>query len=313
MLRRLTITALALVAVLLVASCAMTAATSSNAPVPAPSVEAPAFPVTVTDAGGQAITLQAPARKIVSHSPGVTEILFAIGAGGQIAAVDEFSNYPEAAKPLQRVRYSNPSAEVEVGLAPDLVILSANQRAHVDTFRRLGLTVYYNHEPESIDAVLANVRLMGRLTGHVEEAEALASKMRARIDAVTARLSDVQQGPKVFYEISDSLYTAGPGSFVGGMLAALKVRNIAQGTTTQFPQLSSEAVIAAAPDAILLADAKFGGSPEKVRARPGWSAIPAVAHDRLHVVEADLVNRPGPRIVEGIELMARLLYPERFP
>lgn len=307
--------ALACCALVALAACSRGTSTAAAPATATPSASATAstFPFTATDSAGQSFTLATPAKAIVSHSPGVTEILFAIGAGGQIVAVDDFSDFPAAAKPLQRVKYSNPSAEAEIALAPDLVFLTGNQRAQVEGFRRLRVPVFYNEEPSSLEGVLANVRLLGRMTGHTPEAEALVAKMQARIDAVTAKLKDVPQGPKAFYELSDSLYTASPNTFVGAMLTVLKVRNVAQGATTAFPQLSSEAVIAAAPDAILLADAKFGGSPAKVKARPGWSAIPAVQNDRLYAVDGDLVNRPGPRIVEGVELMAKLLYPERFP
>ncbi|MFA7248036.1 MAG: helical backbone metal receptor [Dehalococcoidia bacterium] len=289
---------------------------SAGAATTAPATGTPsnaAFPMTVTDSGGHALTLRAPARAIVSHSPGATEILFAIGAGGQVVAADEFSDFPAAAKALRRVKYTDPSPEAELALQTDLVILATNQKAQIETFRGLGLPVFYNREPEGVDGVLDNVRLLGRMTGHTVEAEALATQMRTRIDAVTARLGDVQQGPKVFYELSDSLYTAAPNTFIGGMLSTLKARNIALGAASQFPQLTAEAVIAGAPDVILLADHDYGGTPPQVRARPGWSAIPAVKNDRMYAVDADVVNRPGPRIVEGIEMMAKLLYPERFP
>lgn len=271
-----------------------------------------AFPLTVTDSGGQSLTLQAPARAIVSHSPGATEILFAIGAGAQVVAADEFSDFPEAAKVLRKVKYTDPSPEAEIALQPDLVILATNQKAQIEPFRRLGLPVFYNQEPDGLAGVLTNVRLLGRMTGHVAEAEALATQMQRRIDAVTAKIADVQQGPKVFYELSDTLYTAAPNTFIGGMLTALKARNVAQGATSQFPQLTAEAVIAAGPEVLLLADHQYGGTPERVRARPGWSTMPAVRDGRMYPVDADLVNRPGPRIVDGMEQVAKMLYPDRF-
>ena len=307
---------LAGVALFLMAGCSAGAkpAASPTAPSPATATAtAPAvFPMTVTDSGGQSLTLRASPRAIVSHSPGATEILFAIGAGGQVIAADEFSDFPAAAKALKKVKYTDPSPEAEIALQPDLVILATNQKPQVEAFRRLGLPVFYNQEPEGIEGVLGNVRLLGRMTGRSAEAEALAVQMKARIDAVTAKLNDVQQGPKVFYELSDSLFTAAPNTFIGGMLTALKARNIAQGAASPFPQLTAEAVIAAAPDVILLADHEYGGAPPQVKARPGWGAIPAVRGDRLHAVDPDVVNRPGPRIVEAVEIIAKLLYPERF-
>ena len=293
------------------ASKATATSTPSGTPA-AGSATTSAFPLTLTDSGGVALTLKAPAKAIVSHSPGATEILFAIGAGPQVIAADEFSDFPAGAQALKKVKYTDPSPEAEVALQPDLVILATNQKAAIDPFRRLGLPVLYNQEPDSLEGVLANVRLLGRATGRAAEAEALATQMKGRIDAVTSKVGDVQQGPKVFYELSDTLFTAAPNTFIGGILTALKARNIAQGAASPFPQLTAEAVIAGAPEVILLADAQFGGAPEKVKARPGWSAIPAVKNGRLHPIEADVVNRPGPRIVEGLEQIAKLLYPERF-
>lgn len=311
------VTSLALVAlVTMFAACSSDApkatATPSGSSTPAAAATPAAFPLTVTDSGGASLTLNAPARAIISHSPGATEILFAIGAGGQVVAADEFSNYPAEAKALRKVKYTDPSPEAEIALQPDLVIMATNQKAQVEAFRRLGLPVFFNQEPDSVEGVLRNVRLLGSMTGRTAEAEALAKQMQVRIDAVTSKLTDVQQGPTVFYELSDSLFTAAPQTFIGGMLTALKARNIAQGAASPFPQLTAEAVIAAGPQVILLANHQYGGAPEQVKARPGWSSIPAVRDNRLHPVNPDLVNRPGPRIVEGLELMARLLYPDRF-
>lgn len=311
------VTSLALVAVVtMFAACSSDApqatATPSGSSTPAAAATPAAFPLTVTDSGGASLTLNAPARAIISHSPGATEILFAIGAGGQVVAADEFSNYPAEAKALRKVKYTDPSPEAEIALQPDLVIMATNQKAQVEAFRRLGLPVFFNQEPDSVEGVLRNVRLLGSMTGRTAEAEALAKQMQVRIDAVTSKLTDVQQGPTVFYELSDSLFTAAPQTFIGGMLTALKARNIAQGAASPFPQLTAEAVIAAGPQVILLANHQYGGAPEQVKARPGWSSIPAVRDNRLHPVNPDLVNRPGPRIVEGLELMARLLYPDRF-
>ena len=286
-------------------------ATATAAETPAASGEVP-FPLGVRDASGQTVLLKAPAKAIISHSPGATEILFAIGAGSQVIAADEFSDYPAAAKNLKRVKYTDPNPETELALQPDLVILATNQKAQVEPFRKLGLPVFYNAEPDGIDGVNTNIKLLGIMTGHRKEADALATQTATRIAAVAAQLADVQQGPKVFYELSDSLFTASPKTFIGGMLTALKAGNVAEGAASLFPQLTAEAVITAAPDVILFADAAHGGTPERARARPGWSAIPAVRDNRMFAINPDLVNRPGPRIVDGIEAMAKLLYPDRF-
>lgn len=269
------------------------------------------FPQTVTDARGVRLDLAAPPRRIVSLSPGVTEMLFAVGAGAQVVATDRFSDYPAEAARTTKLDYSQPSAEAAVGLAPDLVIMTTRQESQVEQFRALRLPVLFMEEPRSLSAVVESARLYGRITGHAAEGDRLASALQARIDRVTTQLPP-GDGPRVFYELSPELYTVAPESFIGSMLTLLRARNVAQGARTAFPQLSAETVIAADPQVILLADAgaRSGSqSAATVAARPGWSGIDAVRTRRIVVLDADTVNRPGPRIVDGFEAIARALYP----
>jgi iron complex transport system substrate-binding protein len=116
----------------------------------------------------------------------------------------------------------------------------------------------------------------------------------------------------VFYELSADLYTASPESFIGGMLAAVKARNVAAGARSPFPQLTAEAVLAADPEVVILSDAAYGESLESVAARPGWANVSAVRNRRVHPIDPDIVNRPGPRIADGVEALARAIYPDRF-
>ena len=295
----------------------LTAATEAPAtPETRPATETPAvetaFPLTITDSGGTELVFEAAPRRIISFSPAATEILFAIGAGGQVIAVDEFSNYPPEIEALDRVRYSDPDPEAALVLDPDLVLFGTQQEGSVEQFRALDLRVMLSRAPESIDGVLADIELLGRVTGHAEQAEALTAEMRRRIAAVVDSIDDVREGPLVFYELTDGLYTVGPDSFIGAMLTLLKARNVAEGAVSAFPQLTSEAVIDADPAVILLADAAFGASLETLRARPGWAGIAAVASGRVYPIDPDIASRPGPRIVEAIELIARALYPDRF-
>jgi len=272
-----------------------------------------AFPFTFTDSADVEVTLQAPARRIVSYSPGATEILFAIGAGDQVIAADEFSDFPAATKALERVAYSDPDPERALTLDPDFLIMTSRQVEQAPQFRRAGLNVALLLEPESLDGVIENIRLLGRVTGNVDQANALADDMRTRIDAVIATISGSDDAaPVVLYELTNDLYTAGPDTFIGGMLTLLGARNVAQGATSPFPQLTAEAVIDADPNVVLLTDAEFGESFETVAARPGWSGVSAVVDQRVFPLDPDLVNRPGPRIVDGFETMAALLYPDLF-
>lgn len=274
-------------------------------------IPASTFPQTVTDSRGVRLDLAAPPRRIVSLSPGVTEMLFAVGAGAQVVATDRFSDYPTEAARTTKLDYSQPSAEAAVGLAPDLVIMTTRQESQVEQFRALRLPVLFMEEPRSLATVVESARLYGRITGHAAGGDRLAATLQARIDRVTAQLPP-GDGPRVFYELSPELHTVAPESFIGSMLTLLRARNVAQGARTAFPQLSAETVIAADPQVILLADAgaRSGSqSAATVAARPGWGGIEAVRTRRIVELDADTVNRPGPRIVDGFEAIARALYP----
>lgn len=317
--------ALPVALLLLVVACTGDGASTSTpvspaatlAPTPAPTATVEATPAstafTVTDSAGTAVHFESHPQRIVSHSPAVTEILFAIGAGGQVIAADQFSTYPPETERLERVAYSDPDPERAVALEPDLIIFSGRQRNAVQQFRDLGLTVYFAEEPGDIDGVLASIERYGVITGQEAAAAALVAEMRQRLATLEERLAAVDQGPRVFYEITDSLYTVSPASFIGGMLARLKLQNIAAGAETAFPQLSNEAIVERDPEVILLADEAAGVTPEGVASRPGWSSISAIRDGRVFIVDPDRGSRPGPRLVEAMEEWAALVYPELFP
>ncbi|MDA0271306.1 MAG: ABC transporter substrate-binding protein [Chloroflexi bacterium] len=290
------------------ATAAATAAPDVTA-TPAP----PAFPVTITDSSGTEITIEAAPLRIVSHSPALTEILFAIGAGPQVVAVDNFSNYPPEVLAMQHVRYSSPEPEQAVALDADIIFFSGRQRGSVEAFRALDLPIFLNEEPTTLAGVLESITLIGRITGHQEEAAALVAEMQTRIDAVTAKVADVTEGPLVFWEITDGLYTVGPESFIGSMLTLLKARNVAADATTAFPQLTAEAIVERDPNVIFFADADAGVTVAAIGERPGWGDIAAVRDARVFEVHPDVASRPGPRIVEALEMVAQALYPDRFP
>ena len=272
------------------------------------------FPVTVSDQEGKPLTLAKQPRAIISFSPGVTEILFAIGAGPQVIAADQFSDYPAEAKALkQRVKYTSPDVESALSLNPDLVIMSRAQRTSVERFRSAGLPVFYTPEADSLDAIMENVRMWGHLTGHAAEADQVANGMRARIEAVKVKVAPVAEGPRAFYELSDSLVSAGDKTFIGSILPLLKAKNVASGAATDYPQLTAEAVISRDPQVIFLADASSAWqSLETLRKRPGWTSISAVKDGKVYPIDPNIGNRPGPRIVLALEEIGRLLYPERF-
>ena len=289
-------------------------ATATPSPTPSPTpTEPPAFPVTIEDSDGVEVTLEAAPQRIISYSPGATEILFAVGAGDRVIAADEFSDYPPETADLEKLAYSSPDPERALTLNPDLVIMASRQREQIEQFRGLGMTVLFINEAESLDGVMETVIQLGAITGNQQQAADLVASMRARIDALTTALEGVGEGPRAFFELTADLYTVGPDTFVGNLLTLAKAQNVATGASSPFPQLTAEAIIAADPEVVLLADGAWGESLETVCARPGWEATSACINERVHPVDGDLTSRPGPRVVEGLEEIARLLHPDLFP
>jgi iron complex transport system substrate-binding protein len=271
-----------------------------------------AFPITVTDDAGREVTLSAPPRRIVSLAPSNTEILFALGVEDRVVAVDEYSDYPPAAAQKPTIgEYADPDLEQIVALDPDLVLATAvHAPAIVPRLEALGIPAAVI-EPADLDATLASIATIGRLAGVDAAATELVCALHARVDAVAAAVAGAPR-PRVFFELSPDLYTAGEGTFVDDLIARAGGENVVGGSLGPWPQLSAEAVIAADPEVILLADHEAGVTPESVAARPGWSVVSAVQNDRIVALETDLVVRPGPRVVDGLEAIARALHPEQF-
>jgi len=281
----------------------------------APTVTATAavqYPLTLTDGKSRSVTLEGAPQHIASLSPAATEILFAIGAGDQVAAVEKFSDYPPEAKTRQQLDAFEPSVEAIAGAQPDLVFVFYDPGNLVDGLARAGLTVFFLETPTSVEGVLEQIRLLGQATGHPQEADELVATMQQAIGDIEEQLADVEQGPRLFHEVDNQLYTVAPASFVGSLYTILKAQNIAAGTDQAFPQLSQEAIIEADPEVIILGDAAGGETAETVKARPGWGSISAVKNSRIYVIDPDIVSRPGPRLVDALETLAQALYPERF-
>lgn len=277
------------------------------------SVSGGEFPITVERSDGKPLTIEKRPERIISLSAGGTEMFFAVGAGDQLVAAERYSDYPPEADRLPKLDAFNPNAEAILSYNPDLVLVTSERI--VPTLDGLGVPVLYLKVPTSLEGVMEQARLFGRITGHPEEGERVAQEMQRRVQAVADRLKDVERGPRVYHELDATFFTVSPNSFVGDVYTVLKAQNIAAGAPGEYPQLSQEVIIQRDPEVIILPITK-GASGQAtaadVKARPGWETVSAVRNNRVHEVDADLVSRPGPRIVEGLELLAKLLYPDRF-
>ncbi|HMN14642.1 MAG TPA: cobalamin-binding protein, partial [Bellilinea sp.] len=253
----------------------------------------------------------------VSLAPSNTELLYAVGAGAQVTARDEFSNFPEEATKLPSVGGSmgNYSVEQIVALKPDLVLAAEiNTPELVKSLEDAGVKVYYLKNPVNLEGLFTNLETVGTITGHSADADKLIASLKARIDAVKVKAATVTEKPRVFYELDATdpakPWTPGPGSFVNELIGLAGAENVAANLDMAWAQMSLEALLVADPQIILLGDAAYGVLPESLKDRAGWENITAVKEGAIHAFNDDTVSRPTPRLVDGLEEMFKLFHPE---
>ena len=271
-----------------------------------------AFPVSITDDNDVKVTLEAAPERIVALAPSFVEVLFAIGAGDAIVAADENTDYPDEAASIPKISGFEPSVEGIASYEPDLVLIVFDPGGLQDALGQLGINTLFLGSPDSIDGTFAQIETLGTAVGRAAAAQGLVGQMQAVIQGITAKLPAGVKGPRVYHEVDNTYYSAGPGSFVHDLYAALGAQNIAEPTGEAFPQLSAEAIIEANPEVIILADEIAGESADTVAARAGWDQISAVQSGRVFAIDPNIVSRPGPRLVDALEMLARHLYPESF-
>ena len=294
----------------------------TDAPTVAPTVavtSTPAFPMFFMDGLGRRVDLAQAPQRIVSLAPSNTEILFAVGASSQVIGRDEFSDYPQEAKSIQSVggSFGEYNSEAIVALKPDLVLAAEiNSPELVKQLQDLGLTVYYLKNPTTLEEMYKNLEIVGQMTGH--DVGSLVDSLKARVAAIDEKIAKAADKPVVFYEFDASdaskPYTYGPGTFGDLLIARAGGVNLATaaGITDSYPQVSLEQVVAANPKMIVLGDSNFGTTPDSVKARAGWDVLEAVKTNQIFPFDDNLVSRPGPRLVDGLEQLAKLLHPELF-
>lgn len=264
--------------------------------------------ITVRDDTGAIVRLKAPAQRIVSLAPHVTENLFAAGAGAQIVAATEYSDYPEAAKKLPRVGgYSRLDLEAVVAQKPDLIIAweSGNAKASVAKLKALGIPLFIT-QPNSIEDVASNLERFGELSGHVAEARTAATRIRARLAVLRQTYS--QRAPvRVFYQVwQKPLTTISSKQIISDVIRLCGGENVFADLAPISPQVSVESVLAANPEAITVGG--MGSShPEWLDPWKQWTNITAVQRGNLFFIDPVLIQRHTPRLLEGAELMCTQL------
>jgi iron complex transport system substrate-binding protein len=284
-----------------------------------PPNEPAAFPLTLTDDLNREVTVETKPQRIVSLAPSHTEILFALGAGEQVVGVTTYCNYPREAETREQIGgFSAETMSVEkiIALEPDLVLsVGKLHETVIEALEQAGVTVYAV-DAETFEQVYASIEAVGRMTGHGEEAIHLVAQMKERVAAVESVVAEIpnEERPAVFWETWDEpLMTAGPTAFAGQMITKGGGVNLFAEVTERYPQISIEEVIKRNPDVIMGPDTHGEAlTADQVAIRPGWETIKAVQDGRIYVFDGDITSRAGPRIVDGLEMIARALHPDRF-
>jgi ABC-type Fe3+-hydroxamate transport system substrate-binding protein len=286
-------------------ACALAAAGCGSSS--SPPAAKPGFPTTVAAANGSVHIPERPTR-IVSISATGTEDLFAVGAGGQVKAVDDYSNFPARA-PRTKLSGYQPNPEAIAGYRPDLVVVSDDTNHVVEALDKLHIPVLLDPPATNFAAAYAQLTQLGKATGHLEQARAVVARMRARIAAITKARADTSGPPiSVYHELDNSFYSATSKTFVGRVYSLLGLRNIADQATAAgpYPKLSGEYVVRADPDLIVLADTICCKQDRAALAkRTGFARINAVRNGDVLAVPDDVASHWGPRIVDFLALVAR--------
>lgn len=277
-------------------------------------------------------------KRIVSLSPSSTEILFAIGAGDKVVGVTDYCNYPHdlkariEAEELTRVGgYWNPSVETIVALKPDLVLVSTakctvkTNECKVNCKRRCEITVQVAAQlrslglkvlilgPHSMNDVLEDILLVGRASGNAAEASNLVEKLRQRIETVAKKSKTASHRLKVYFEVWNNPYVSvNSGTWIGDVINLAGGANIFGEAVSEWPIIRSEDIIQRNPDMMVFpvipGVPRFWGSFEDVKKRPGWKSMSAVRNGSLYEIPRDLISRPGPRLVEALEILEKIIH-----
>ncbi len=273
--------------------------------------------ITITDDAGRQVHLDSVPARIISHVPSITETLFALGLGDKVVADSDDCDYPEAAKTKPKIGgYYTPNIEEIVAMKPDLVLTDGYVPELITKLDSLGIPIVVIN-PKDINGVLSDIELLGNITGSQQKAQEITSDMKKRIDAVVNTVGNASR-PSVFYvlDATDTTkpWTAGPGSFVDALISLAGGVNVAASASDPWIQFNMEELVGANPDIILL-DSNMGTTvipPQELKELPVWQDLTAVKENRIYTIDADLVDRSGPRIVQGLEDIAKILHPELF-
>ncbi len=303
---------------LLLSACGNTSQETKVAPVKTEPVKVEAFPVTITDGANQKVTIPKQPTKIVSLIPSNTEIVYALGVGKNIIGVTNYDNYPEDVKTKEKIGDLKVNVEKVISLAPDLVLATSSMGTGgkvLDQIRAANIPVVVVEEAKSFDKVYHSIEVIGTVVGTKDQATNLVKEMKQKLTNIVEKAKTNSGEPaKVWVEVSPApeLYTAGKGTFINEMLSLVGAKNVAA-NLDGWPLVTEEDAVRFNPDVIITTYGDYVKDSEKqVMARPAWKDVPAVKNKRVTYVNADLMTRPGPRLVDGVEQLAKVIYPDVF-
>lgn len=268
---------------------------------------------TFKDSLGRKITLHGDPRKIVSLAPNITEILYFLGLGERVVGVTQFSYYPPEAHLKPKVgSYINLNVEQIISLAPDLVIgtVDGNKPGIITLLKRAGIQVFIVN-PRNVREVMDTIRILGRVCGVPKKANELSQNLKRRVDDILKKTMS-REKPLVFLQINlKPIMTVNRNTFHHDLIRLAGGRNMTEDEPITYPRISLEEVIRRKPDVIIISSMEIGGRFERARqAWLRWKSIPAVKNNRVRLIDSDLIDRPSPRIIDGLDAMAKIIHPE---
>lgn len=280
-------------------------------------VMAQEFPVTITDSLDEEVKLEEKPTKIISISPNMTEILFAVGAGENVVGVTKFADYPQEATEVDKIgSITEPNIEKIINMEPDVVIASSvNKKETIERLRELDVKVA-GFEANSVDKAIENIKTVAKLTGNQDKGEKIVAEMYIKIGEITNLVEEHLENNdkrKVFYEIwNDPLYTAGKNNFIDDLINMAGGINIGRLAEGQWPQYNLEKLLVEDPEVYISTphSASREVSKEKIKNRDQYQSISAIKNDRVYVINQDILNRASPRLVKGLTLMTKAIFPE---
>ncbi len=255
-----------------------------------------------------------PPARIVSLAPSITEMLFAMEAGEQLVGVTDFCDYPPDALAKPKVGYSNPNLETLVALQPDLVVAPGDflKPDMIVKLEQLKIPVFILAD-NNVEGIFVHIQTLGRIVGHSAKADTVAMQLRHRVAEIQRRIQGADPVRVLYVLNSQPLITVGPGSFINQLIGMAGGVNVAAKSVTPYPRLSMESVLQEDPEVLVFPVGKAEGiSESEQQAWRQWSTMTAVKRGRLHQIAADWLNRPGPRIAQGLEALAAVLHPDRI-